>query len=218
MRTNAVPIMLVDDHTLIRQCCRQSFEAAGFKVVAEAGSGEEAVQQYIRTRPRAVVMDLSMKNIGGLEAIKRIRTRDPQARILVLSMHDEPAIAARAIRAGACGYVTKTSDADTLIDAVRRVSAGETYLSPELALPLALIDGIDADNPLRSLSPREFEVLCHLVDGDTVAEIAEALSLSHKTVGNCLIRIRQKLGAKGLVDLIKLALSFGINKQNILTS
>jgi DNA-binding NarL/FixJ family response regulator len=212
--TQSFRIMLVDDHALVRQGCKQALEAAGFDVVAEAANGEAAYQGFFKISPDAVVMDLSMNNVSGWEVIDRICSRAPGARILVLTMHDEPTLAARALKAGALGYITKTADADTLVEAVRRVARGELYLSPEIAMPLAVTDVLSTDNPLAVLSPREFEVFRMLVDGTSNADIATALSLSQKTVTNCNLRIKQKLGQRSLADLVKLALRCGVTRHN----
>jgi two-component system, NarL family, invasion response regulator UvrY len=214
--SHLIQIMLADDHALVRQGCRQVLEDAGFEIVCEAINGEDAYIKFCQHRPRVVIMDLSMNNGSGLDAINRIYTRFHDARILVLTMHDDPHIVARALKAGAIGYLSKTADADTLVAAVKHVGMGKSFLSNEIALPLALTGINEADNPLGILSPREFEIFRLLADGTSNTEIAQTLSMSKKTVTNYYMRIKQKLGQRSLADLVKLAIRYGVNKQNIL--
>lgn len=213
---NTHTAMLVDDHALVRQGCRQAVEAAGFEVVSEAENGEQAYQQFMTHRPRLVIMDLTMTQGGGIEAIKRIRAEAKDTCILVLSMHDEPAIAARALNAGALGYVTKTAAAHEFIQALQHVANGEHYLSHDVAVALAVAPSDKEWDPLRSLTDREFGVFQMLVDGRTTAEISTALGLSPKSVTNVHLRIKHKLDARNLADLVHLAISAGAAKKNIL--
>ncbi|MGH8504206.1 MAG: response regulator [Gammaproteobacteria bacterium] len=208
--------LLIDDHALVRQGCRQALEAMNVDVVAEADNGEQGFQEFLSHRPRLVVMDLSMAAGGGIEAIRRIRGEAPDARILVLSMHDEPAIAARALNAGALGYVTKTARAQDFVDAIKHIADGEHYLSHDIALALAISSSGRKGDPLSSLTDREFEIFQMLVDGQTTAEISANLGLSPKSVTNIHLRIKHKLNTRSLADLVRLAISTGAGKRNIL--
>jgi DNA-binding NarL/FixJ family response regulator len=136
--------------------------------------------------------------------------REPQARVLVFSIHDEPIFPTRAFRAGARGYVTKASAPEVLVNAVRAVAAGSIFLSPDVAQSVALRNVFDADGALKLISDREFEVLRLLALGHTVREIAEKLSLTYKTVANYQSSIRQKLGADNSVQLIRIAGEYGL--------
>jgi two-component system, NarL family, invasion response regulator UvrY len=212
-----VTVLIVDDHAIVRQGCRLLFEQAGLEVVGDALCGEDAYAHYLKHKPQVVVMDLTMPGMGGFETIRRIRTQGPEARIVVFTMHDDPIIAARALRAGVHSYVTKTSAPLELVEAVKRAAQGEFYLSREVAQSIALSQLDIHQSPLAHLSTREFDIFRMLAEGRNYAEIAETLSLSQKSVANYAIRIKQKLGAHSLADLIRLAITTGVAKQNVLS-
>lgn len=204
-----VTVLLVDDHAVVRAGYRVLLrDAPQIEVIGEAASGEEAYQQYVGKTPDVVVMDLSLPGMGGLEAIRRITARDADARILVFSMHDDVAFVDQALRAGACGYITKRSAPEVLADAIREVAAGGAYLEPELESAMAR--EMSADNRLSRLSPREFSIFCMLADGLSTAEIAARLRLSAKTVANYGTMIRKKLGVRNQAELVHLALDTGV--------
>jgi two-component system invasion response regulator UvrY len=206
-----VRVMLVDDHAVVRMGFRLLLEgAADLKVAAEANSGEEAVRSFAEVKPDVVVMDISMPGIGGLEAIDRILAREPQARILVLSAHEDIMHARRVLKAGAAGYLTKRSAAEALIDAIRQVAQGKTYLEPSIAQQLALQQLSGDKSPVDMLSEKEFKVFLALAKGKSVAEIAEVMSLSPRTVGTHLYNIKQKLGASNSAELAIMAIRAGL--------
>src|SRR4029453_3511721 len=167
---------------------------AEISVVAEAESGEVACQRFFELAPDVVVLGLAMAGMGGLEALRRIRARHPEARVLALSAHDDPMHARRALREGAMGFLSKRSAPEALIEAVAAVAAGRRYIDASLAQELALadLDGA-AKSPVERLSVREFEVFVRLARGATVQRIAEDLKLSASTVGTHLYNIKQKL-------------------------
>jgi DNA-binding NarL/FixJ family response regulator len=211
MTAAEVTVLLVDDHAIVRAGFRRLLEQMpGIRVVAEAASGEEAYRVFGDCLPDVAVMDLSMAGMGGLEAIRRILARHAAARILVFSMHETPAFAQQALRAGACGYVTKTSPPEVLVEAVRAIAAGRTFLSTEMAQKLALESVGGERDPLSVLTPREFEIFRLLAAGRTADQIAEALYVSAKTVANHSTQIKQKLGIATAVDLHRVALRHGI--------
>ncbi|HLY55179.1 MAG TPA: response regulator transcription factor [Stellaceae bacterium] len=204
-------ILLVDDHAIVREGYRAVLQKQpGWRIVAEAEDGAAAYRLYKAARPDLVIMDLTLPGIGGIEAIRRIRQWDPSARILVFTMHQNAAFAVQAIRAGARGYVTKTSPPDALIRAVRGVLEGRLSLSPDIAHELAL--GHLAEEPVAAdlLTPREFEVLRLLLAGRTTEEIAGLLHLSPKTVANLHYLIKSKLGVGSDIELVRLALRQGL--------
>lgn len=206
-----VHVMLVDDHAVVRMGFRLLLEgAADLKVTAEADSGEEAVRRFAEVKPDVVVMDISMPGIGGLEAIDRILAREPQARILVLSAHEDVMHARRVLKAGAVGYLTKRSAAEALIQAIRQVALGKTYLEPSIAQQLALQQLGGEKSPVDMLSEKEFKVFLALAKGKSVAEIAEVMSLSPRTVGTHLYNIKQKLGASNSAELAIMAIRAGL--------
>jgi DNA-binding NarL/FixJ family response regulator len=207
-------IMLVDDHAVVREGYRSVLQKQpGLRVVAEASDGAEAYRLFKATEPDLVIMDLSMPGIGGVEAIRRIRQWDKRARILVFTMHQNAAFAVQAIRAGASGYVTKTSPPETLVHAVMDVLAGKIAISPDIDHELALSRLAGEAAAADVLSAREFEVLRMLLAGRTTEEIAAALHISPKTVANLHSLIKDKLGVGSDIELVRLALRQGILTQ-----
>jgi len=204
-------IMLVDDHSVVREGYRSVLgKQPGLRVVAEAADGLEAYRLFKDVRPDLVIMDLAMPGIGGIEAIRRIRQWDRNARILVFTMHQNAAFAVQAIRAGAKGYVTKTSPPETLVQAVMDILADRIAISPDIGHELAVSRLADDINAADVLTPREFEVLQMLLAENTSAEIASALHLSPKTVANLHSLIKDKLGVNSDIELVRLALRQGI--------
>jgi DNA-binding NarL/FixJ family response regulator len=207
----SISVLLVDDHAVVREGYRRLLERAdGIEVSGEAASAMEAYQSFRHRAPDVVVMDISLPDVSGIEAMRRLLLRDPSARVLVFSIHDEPVFADRAFKAGARGYVTKASAPDVLVDAVRAVARGDTFLSPDIAQGVAVRALRGDDDALRSLSDREFEIVRLLAQGRSVREIAELLCLNHKTVANYQWTIRQKLGAETAVDLLRIAAANGL--------
>jgi len=209
-----IRVMLVDDHALVRMGFRMllasSQHGEPVEVVAEAGSGEQACQEYARAKPDVVVMDLSMPGMGGLEAVRRLLAQDPKARVLALSAHEDTAHPRRVLRAGALGYLAKRSAPDALIVAVSAVSRGERYVDAQTAQALAVAQ-IDGEcNPADTLSEREFSVFIQLARGMSVAQIADNLKLSPSTVGTHLYHVKQKLGASNQSELTLVALRWGL--------
>ena len=203
--------MLVDDHAVVRMGFRLLLDAApDMRVVAEADSGEEAMRRLDEARPEVVVMDISMPGIGGLEAVRRILAKEPGARILVLSAHEDAMHARRTLKAGAAGYLTKRSAAEALIQAIREVCQGKTFLEPQIARELALRQVAGAAEPLDTLSEKEFKVFLALAGGQSVQDIAAVMSLSPSTVGTHLYNIKQKLGASNSAELALIAMRAGL--------
>jgi two-component system invasion response regulator UvrY len=204
-------VLLVDDHELVRAGFRRLLEdGEQFEVIAEAGSGEQAVQDYGKFHPQVVVMDISMPGIGGVGAIERIIARDPQARILVLSVHEDSVFTTRALQAGALGFIPKRSAPEEMLKAVDMVAKGKTCIDPEIAQQIAVQKLTGSDNLLDVLSQREFEVFRLLAEGKTVNEIAEMLSLSPKIVGTHHTNIKQKLDVSNSAELARLAIRSGL--------
>jgi two-component system, NarL family, invasion response regulator UvrY len=204
-------IMLADDHAVVRMGFRLLLGGApDFEVIAEAESGEQACKVFPETHPDVVVMDISMPGIGGLEALKRILTRQPDARVLMLSAHDDTIHPKRALEAGALGYLSKRSAPEALIAAVRQVANRKIFLEPELAQQLAVEKLTGERSPVEVLSSREFEVFMLLAQGKSVAEIAEMLFLSPRTVGTHLYNIKQKLNAGNSAEIALIAMRAGL--------
>ena len=205
-------VLLVDDHAVVRTGFRLLLQARpDVTVVGEAESGEAACQRYVELSPDVVVMDIAMPGMGGIEALRRIRAHDPQARVLALSAHDDPMHARRALREGALGFLSKRSAPEALLEAVADVGAGRRYIDPRVAQRLALEDIAGAESsPIKRLSEREFEVFLRLARGASVQRIADDLSLSASTVGTHLYNVKQKLGVSNQSELTLLAIRHGL--------
>lgn len=202
-----IRILLVDDHAVVREGYRRLLERrADLRVVAEADSAEDALQIVREGLPDLIILDLSLPGMGGIELTRRILQRHPEAHILIFSMHRDPLFAAQALRAGALGYVTKSSSPDVLIQAVYKIARREKVLSPDIApeMALTLLEG--TSNPAEELSPREFEILRLLLDGRGNEEIGNILNLSPKTVQNVHYQIKTKLGVRTDIELARLAM------------
>jgi two-component system invasion response regulator UvrY len=208
----AVRLLLVDDHAIVRAGYRHLLERQHrYVVVAEAGTADEAYALFRQHRPDVVVTDLAMPGASGLEAILRILRADAAARVLVFSMHLSPDFALAALRAGALGYITKSSPPDVLLRAIADVLVGRQVLSPDIAQALALARLPGQRRPLEDLTPREFDVLCMLVSPAGVHEIAQRLHLSIKTIHNLHYQIKTKLGVNSDIELTRLAMSWGLD-------
>ncbi len=206
-----IRVMLVDDHEVVRSGLRRLLEQNdGVEVIAEADSGEQAYQSYGEYLPDVVVMDMSMPGMGGLEALRRIIARYPQARVIIFSMHENAAFASQALGAGARAYVAKSGAADDLVQAVREVALGKGYLSPGIAQQIALQTLSGSDDPTRLLSAREFEVFRLLAAGKGIEEISTILKISQKTVANYQTLLKQKLGITSPIELVRLAIKHGV--------
>ena len=209
--TQVLRIMLVDDHAVVRMGFRLLLDTTSdLRVVAECGSGEEALQCFAEVNPDVVVLDLSMGGMGGLEALSRLLAKWPATRVLVLSAHEDTAHPRRALAAGALGYLTKRSAAEALIEAIRQVAAGKLFLEPALAQEIIVEQVGSQGSPLEALSAREFEVFVMLARGKSVADIAAVLFLSPRTVGTHLYNIKQKLGAGNAAELTLIAIRNGL--------
>lgn len=208
---SAISVMLVDDHAVVRMGFRLLLqEAADIEVVAEAATGEEALKRYAELAPDVVVMDISMPGIGGLEAVNRLLARDPAAKVLVLSAHEDSIHPKRLLKAGALGYLSKRSAADELIQAIHQVADGSVFIDSALAQRMAAQQLTGDQNPVDVLSDREFEVFMLLAKGQSVAQIAGALFVSPRTAGTHLYNIKQKLGAANSAELTLIALRNGL--------
>ena len=209
--TKKIHVLLVDDHAVVRAGYQMLLKnTEDIEVVAEADTGESACKQFIDFQPDVVVMDLSMPGIGGLEAIRRMIARNANAKILVFSMHDDTVFVEQALQAGAKGYITKTSEPEILVEAIRSLASGQSHLDADLAQRLAIQKSLGTDSLLSSLSTREFEIFCLLAEGLNSSEIAKRLSLSYKTVANYSTQIKSKLNVSTLADIARLAIRYNI--------
>jgi len=207
----SIRVLLTDDHVIVRSGLRRLLgQHDDFCVVAEAESGEQAYQLFGEVMPDVVVMDMSMPGIGGLEALRRIISRHPDAKIIMYSMHENTTFASQAMAAGAMGYITKSGKADDLVTAVRGGAEGKRFLSPVIAHNIALQSMTGGDNPLQTLTTREFEVFSLLAEGKGTDEVATVLSIGQKTVANYQCSLRHKLNVSNPVELVRLAIRYGV--------
>lgn len=211
MSKPAIRTLLVDDHAVVRSgYAHYLAQAQGFEVVGEAATADEAYSQYRQARPDIVIMDIMLPGASGIDASRRILATDPAARILIFSMYAEPTLIRQALDVGVLGALTKDSLPEILCEAAVAVARGSRYLGREIAQALAFSKYDAGINTLINLSPREFEICQMLVSGATVEEIANALSLSSKTISNRLTAIRQKLDVSTDIQLVKLAAAAGV--------
>ncbi|PTT54329.1 UvrY/SirA/GacA family response regulator transcription factor [Aeromonas sp. HMWF015] len=207
-----INVFLVDDHELVRTGIRRILEdVRGIKVVGEAQSGETAVTFCRQHHPDVILMDMNMPGIGGLEATRKILRIRPDVRIIVLTIHSENPFPTKVMQAGAAGYLTKGAAPDEMIQAIRLVHSGQRYISPEIAQQMALSQFASADeNPFKSLSERELQIMMMITKGQKVTDISEQLNLSPKTVNSYRYRLFGKLGINGDVELTHLAIRYGM--------
>lgn len=204
-----IKIALADDHKVVRQGLRALLEGVKeFKVVAEAGDGKEIVELVLREKPDVAVIDLAMPSLNGVEATRRIVRDSPAVRVLVLSMYTGEEYVREALGAGAAGYLVKDSAADDLVEAIRRVARGESFLSPAIA-HLADRSGA-ASSPLERLTTREREVLQLIAEGNSNKEIAARLSLSVKTIEAHRTNLMAKLDIHDTASLTRFAIARGL--------
>lgn len=217
-----IRVLLADDHTIVRQGVRLCLEAMGdVEVVAEAEDGRQALELAEQLRPDVAVMDLTMPNLGGAEAIRLLRQAHPEVQVVVLSVHDNDAYVRQALKAGAAGYVPKRNAATDLAEAIRAAHAGHAYLHPSIARGVLddYLTRVRADEETGSasggaaserLTPREREVLQLAAEGKSTREIAVLLSLSAKTVEHHRAAVLAKLNLRGQTELVKFAIRTGL--------
>lgn len=201
-------VILVDDHTMLRQGIRRALESEGIKVVAEASDGAAAIRLALEHKPDVVLMDVSMPGMDGVEAARRLVEADGRQRVVMLTMHIDRDVIDRAIRAGAVGYLTKDSSISEVILAIQLAANGDRPMSPRLAA--AMLDEARREDAL--ISAREEEVLQLVADGYGTNEIAERLYISGKTVKNHLASIYEKLNARDRTQAVLMAVKMGIVK------
>lgn len=203
-------ILLLDDHAIVRSGYRRLIDAEpDMCVVAEAEDADQAYAAVRDASPDVAVVDLSLRGASGIEAIRRMMSRQPTLKVLVMSMHDGANFVTQAFRAGATGYLTKCSEPQQMLDAVRSVAAGRRVMSADVAQALASAS-LESKDLTSQLTTREFEVLRLAVSGELTATIAERMHLSQKTVINYLSMVRQKLEAENDFSLLHLAARHGL--------
>ncbi len=209
---DTIKILIADDHSIVRQgLARVITLAPDVKVAAEAADGTEVMDKLREGKFDLLLTDMSMPGLSGVELIKRIRAKLPKLPILVLTMHGESEIAARAIRAGASGYLTKDSEPDMLLDAIRKCAKGGHYIEPAIASKLVFHkDAETAEDVYDTLTDREKQVFLLLAKGLGVNDIGLALHISAKTVSTHKFRLMQKMGMTSISDLVRYAVRHGL--------
>ncbi len=209
---NCRRVLVIDDHALVRAGYRFLLESApglNLRVVAEAATAAAGYRCLLRGDIDLTVLDVSLPGAGGLEVLRRMRLRGLSPRVLVVSMHDEPAMADRAFALGANGYLCKRSDPELLVEAVAQVAVGRRFIDPAVCR-VARDHANDMSPDLAQLTDREFEIFRQLAEGRPVEDIARALSLSAKTIANHGTAIRSKLGIDNRAELARVALAAGV--------
>jgi two-component system invasion response regulator UvrY len=205
-----VKVLVVDDHAVVRDGLRRLLVTLPNAEISEAATGREALTFVQRQPFDLILLDLHLPGIGGVELLRRLLLVSPSVRIIVFSMHAETMYAARALQAGARGYVSKNASPEELQIALRRVLDGGRYVEKEIAQELAVHGPVDAD-PWNRLTERDLEILRLLSEGRSLAQIASAIGLSYKTVANVCTQIKAKLGVTRTADLVRLSIEMGVS-------
>jgi DNA-binding NarL/FixJ family response regulator len=206
----ATKVLIVDDHPVVVSGCRSLFASDASVRIEGAGNAKAGYLAFLESKPDVTVIDIKLPDVSGFELMRQIRKEDPDARIIMFSMNDDPAFVVRAIEMGAQGYLSKSDDPRLFVKAVLKVAAGENYISPHLAEAVTFSSATVKANPANKMTTRELEILTLLRRGDKIAEIADALGISYKTVANATSLLKQKLGAKSHSDLIRMAVEMNL--------
>ncbi len=210
-----IRVLLVEDHALVRAGLRALLERAGdIHVLGEASNGQEGVELTKSLKPDVVIMDIMMPRLNGIQAAEHIQNLKLPAKVLLLSMYSEEGLVHQALQSGAKGYVLKTSVSEELLEAVRTVARGETYLSATIS-SIAMDSAFNpnasqSNNPLDNLSPREKEILQLIAEEHTSVEIAQLLFISEKTVEKHRANLMEKLHVRNLAGVVRLAIKYGL--------
>jgi DNA-binding NarL/FixJ family response regulator len=199
-------VLIVDDHPIVASGCRALLAGEPEIVILEASDAESGERAFVAEHPDICVLDINLPTVSGFELARRILARVASARIIMFSMNDDPIFAVRAIEIGAKGYVSKSGDPYDLVEAIREVGKGGTYLPPAIARSIAFAGPSLTQNPLSKLTSREIEILRLLSAGKSLSEIAWLVHSSYKTIANTSSIMRQKLGVRTSAELVRLAI------------
>lgn len=211
-----ISVVVADDHPLFRDGIRRLLENdPGIEVAGEAATGPEAIEVVRKTRPQVVLLDVSMPGRGGLETLRELKERDPEVRVLILTVHPEDQFAVRCLKAGADGYLTKTALPQVLVSAIRRVAEGHKYITAEVAELLVISVSQDFEGPPHEiLSDREFQVMRMIGEGKTVSEIGKELHLSVKTISTYRSHILEKMNLRNNAEIMKYVITGGLGERS----
>jgi DNA-binding NarL/FixJ family response regulator len=200
-------VLVIDDHPVARHGCRRLLERSGITAIFEAGDMATGYELFSRQRPDIIIVDLGLgdNRLDGLSLVRRFSSENPEARILVLSMHSDPNIVSRALEAGAAAYILKDSAVEDLLEAFQAVKVGNSYLSDKLTSQVAMPRTRSRQNPLAELTPRQLQTLTLLAEGQDYSRIAQDLNVGYKTVVKLSYQLKRKLSARDLPQLIKTA-------------
>lgn len=210
-------VLIVDDHSIVVSGCRALFADESDVSFLQAEDAERGERLFLEQHPDICIVDINLPGVSGFELVRRILGHDAAARIIMFSMNADPVFAARAIEAGAKGYVSKSGDTKDLVEAIREVGKGGTYLPPALARRVAFAGPALASNPLAKLTAREIEILRLLSEGKSLSEIAWLVHASYKTIANTSSIMRQKLGVRTSAELVRLAIESSLVQQGTTT-
>jgi len=201
-------VLVIDDHPIVLQGCRQLLEDAGVREIIQAQSLADGFRLYRAHKPNVIIVDLALQvgALGGLSFIRRLRFNDQATPILVFTMHSDPVIVSRALEVGATGYVLKDTSSDEMLKAFRKVRDNRPYLSHDLASEVAFMEARGTTNPLRRMTVRELQTLALVAEGKPYGVIAEHLHVSYKTVANTCTQLKAKLGVRTLPELMRIAI------------
>lgn len=206
----ATKLLIVDDHPVVISGCKSLFAADSSVKIEGAGDAKAGFFAFLHKQPDVTIIDIKLPDASGFELMRQIRKEDPDARIIMFSMNEDPAFVVRAIEMGAQGYLSKSDDPRLFVEAIRKVAAGENYVSPHLAEAVTFSAAAFKANPASKMTARETEILTLLRRGEKIADIASALGISYKTVANTTSLLKQKLGAKSHSDLIRIAVEMNL--------
>lgn len=210
-----IRVLIVDDHDLVRAGVKRLLaDVPDVEVISECSRGEDALREVEKLQPDVVLMDLIMPGIGGIEASKRIHDRFPEVKVIILTATNEPSVSKLMLKNGVSGYLTKDSDFEEMVKAIKHVHCGRTHLSYAVAQKLALSAVQDNESPIENLSRREMEVLMKISAGQNNREIADELHLSPKTTSTYRARLLEKLGVSNDVELAKLSMQYGLDASD----
>jgi DNA-binding NarL/FixJ family response regulator len=206
-----IRILIADDHAIVRGGLKQIMATTtDIAVVGETGQGSEVIDKLRNGEVDLLLLDMTMPGISGIDLIRRVRTEKPSLPVLVLSIHNEAQVASRALRAGATGYLTKDSDPEVLIAAIRKLAEGGRFIDPKLVDAMVFEKHAGDVPPYEILSDREFQVLQMLAAGKSINDIADACALSAKTISTHKMRLMQKLGLSNNAEVIRYAIRHGL--------
>jgi two-component system invasion response regulator UvrY len=208
-----IQILIIDDQTLVRTGLRHILDQSSeITKVTEVSSGEAALRSCKTSRPDIILLSINLPGLTGFEITRKLMRSHPAVKIIVLAVHAKPPYPTRLMDAGASGYLTRDCEADELIQAIRVVSGGQRYIGSEAAkqLALSMLTGSANESPFEDLSAREMEVMLKITDGRRIPDIASLMCLSPKTVSTYKYRILGKLGARSEVELVRMAMRYGL--------